>query len=209
MEWSRSETIGLSLHSCTKCNGLGITKDRAGLEQACKCSLRGIFRICYNRFRQCVEQDPRISRTSIEPSFAGQKRPSTWGRKNEEYIADFEVVTRRTLDEEEHRLFRYHFYLGADWRLCCRKLNIDRGAFFHLIYRMEEKLGKVFREMRPYSLYPLEDYFGGTSCWPESASEEWRKTHPTPLAPVVAIARRPAQLQFPKPANPKPVNKAA
>ena len=152
MEWSRSETIGLSLHSCAKCNGLGTTLDRSGETQACKCALRSIFRICYNRFRHCVDQDPHISHTSIEPSLAGQKRPTTWGRKNEEYIADFEMVTRRTLDDEEHRLFRYHFYLGADWRMCCKRMNVDRGSFFHTIYRIEEKLGKVFREIRPYAI---------------------------------------------------------
>jgi len=199
MEWSRSDTIGLSLHSCTKCNGLGTTLDRAGNTQACRCALRAIFRICYNRFRQCVEQDPHASRMSCEPSLPGSKRPTTWGRKDEEYIADFEMVSRRSLSEEEYRIFRYHFYLGADWRLCCKKLNVDRGSFFHALYRIEEKLGRVYREMQPYALYPLEDYFGGTSVWPQSASEEWRKTHPSPIGPVLPIQRRPGSLQFPVP----------
>src|SRR4051812_35147597 len=106
MEWTRSETIALSLHSCTRCDGLGTTLDRSGSLQPCKCTLRSIFRICYNQFRQCVEQDPYMSRMSCEPSYAGQKRPTTWGRKDEEYICDFEMVAKRTLDAEEHRLFR-------------------------------------------------------------------------------------------------------
>ena len=201
MEWTRSETIGLSLHSCAKCNGLGSTLDRSGNTRACRCSLRNIFRTCFNRFRRCVEQDPHVSKMSCEPSFPGEKRPSTWGRKDEEYVADFEIVTRRALDEEEHRLFRYHFYLGADWRLCCRKMNIDRGAFFHEVYKIEEKLGRVFRELRPYALYPVEDYFNGASCWPESASEEWRKDRAAATIASIRADRRPQALRFPIPAK--------
>jgi len=85
-----------------------------------------------------------LSRVSLEPH-VGRSRPSTWGRKDEEYIADFCLVARRTLSEFEYRLFRYHFLLGADWKLCARKLRIDRGNFFHAVYRIEQKLGRSFR----------------------------------------------------------------
>src|SRR5262249_46655042 len=71
------------------------------------------------------------------------------GRKDEEYIADFCLVSRRALDEFEQRVFRYHFLLGADWRLCSRRLGIDRGNFYHAVYRIEQKLGRVFRELEP------------------------------------------------------------
>ncbi len=59
-------------------------------------------------------------------------------------------------------MFRYHFLLGADWKLCCRKLNMDRGTFFHEIYRIEQKLGKVFRELKPHALFPVDEYFNST-----------------------------------------------
>lgn len=98
----------------------------------------------------------------MEPH-VGRSRPSTWGRKDEEYIADFTLIARRHLSEEEHRLFRYHFLLGADWKLCTRKLGMDRGNFFHAVYRIEQKLGRVFRELQPYPLFPLDDYFHGPS----------------------------------------------
>ena len=58
-------------------------------------------------------------------------------------------------------MFRFHFLLGADWRLCCRQLKIDRGNFFHTIYRIEQKLGHIFAELEPYPLYPLNEYFAG------------------------------------------------
>ena len=83
-----------------------------------------------------------------------------WGRKDEEYVADFCLVSRRALTEEENKLFRLHFLLGADWRLCCRQLGIDRGIFFHSVYRIEQKLGRAFRDVRPYPLFPLREYFG-------------------------------------------------
>ncbi len=103
-----------------------------------------------------------MSHVSLEPH-AGRNRPNSWGLKDEEFIADFTLVARRNLTEEEHRLFRYHFLLGADWKLCSRKLGIDRGNFFHSVYRIEQKLGRVFRELQPYPLFPLDDYFHGPS----------------------------------------------
>ena len=69
----------------------------------------------------------------------------TWARKDEEYVVDFTKITQRTLTPAQYRLFRYHFILGADYRLCCSRLNIDRGTFFHAVYRIEQKLGKAFR----------------------------------------------------------------
>ena len=93
----------------------------------------------------------------------GKQRASTRGRKDEEFVADFCLVARRALSDCEHKLFRYHFLLGADWKLCTRKLGIDRGTFFHRVYRIEQKLGRVFRELEPYGLFPLDEYFHGPS----------------------------------------------
>ena len=109
-----------------------------------------------------MTQERQVSKISLEPH-VGRQRPSSWGRKDEEFIADFCLVSRRALTPVEHQLFRYHFLLGADWRLCSRKLGIDRGNFFHAVYRIEQKLGRVFRELEPYPLFPLDDYFLGPS----------------------------------------------
>jgi hypothetical protein len=76
-------------------------------------------------------------------------------------MADFCLVSRRALDDFEHRIFRFHFLLGADWKLCCRQLGIDRGTFFHAVYRIEQRLGRTFAELRPYPLFPLDEYFSG------------------------------------------------
>lgn len=102
-----------------------------------------------------------MSRVSLE-YVPGRRGRMTWSFKDEEYCADFILVSRRTLDDFEYKVFKYHFLLGADWKLCCRKLGLDRGNFFHCVYRIEQKLGRVFRELQPYGLWPLDEYFNGT-----------------------------------------------
>lgn len=162
MDWTRSEALALAMHNCAQCRGSGLRISRRGALSPCNCVLRSIFRICYDRFVRCSTQERFVSRITVEPH-AGRQRAGSWGRKDEEYIADFCLVARRTLDEFEHQLFRFHFLLGADWKLCTRRLGIERGNFFHAVYRIEQKLGRVFRELEPYSLFPLDEYFHGPS----------------------------------------------
>jgi hypothetical protein len=133
-----------------------------GSEEPCKCVLRKVFTACLRKFRACAEHSNRLPAVRVEHVSGGRDSRHTWGMKSEEYMADFFLVTRRALDESEFRLFRFHFLLGADWKLCCRRLGMDRGNFFHAVYRVEEKLGRVFRELQPYGLYPLDEYFGGS-----------------------------------------------
>jgi hypothetical protein len=76
-------------------------------------------------------------------------------------MADFVIVSRRTLEDLDYGLFRSHFLLGADFKLCCRQYHIDRGTFFHHIYTIQERLGRVFAELAPYPLYPVAEYFSG------------------------------------------------
>lgn len=157
MIWERSETLALAKVSCAKCHGTGLRSRRG---QPCNCVLRAIFRACYARFRFCVNQEKYLSKVSVFPCL-GLDRKRSYGRLIEEYIADFCLVGKRHLGPAEYPVFRCYFLLGADWRLCCRQLNLERGQFFHLIYRIQRKLGRVFRELEPYSLYPIDEYFGG------------------------------------------------
>jgi hypothetical protein len=191
MEWTRSETLALAMHHCTQCHGSGLRLGKKGATTPCNCVLRSIFRICYEKFIRCVKQEKHLSKVALEPH-AGRSRPSTWGRKDEEYVADFCLVSRRYLDDFEHTIFRYHFLLAADWKLCTRKLGMDRGNFFHAVYRIEQKLGRIFRELEPYGLFPLDEYFFGPSRLGPIQS--------IPIRPE-EVRRRPAHLQFPLPAS--------
>lgn len=165
MQWTRSDTLALASPRCAFCHGLGLRDGRDNRQEPCNCVLRQIFRACYSRFRVCATQDKYIAHAHLEVIY-GSHSSYNWGRKDEEYVADFCLVSRRVLNDAEHRIFRYHFLLGADWRLCCRKLRMDRGNFFHMLYRIEAKLGRVYRELKPYGLYPLRDYFENSSRGP-------------------------------------------
>lgn len=158
MEWNRSETLGLASVKCPHCEGKGLWLEGGKPPEPCKCVLRKIFRLCYARFAECAVASVEGTRCSLENA-AYQDLPGTFSRKNEEYAADFMLIAKRTLSPEENRVFRYRYVLGADWGLCCRKLKIDKGRFYHVIYNIQQKLGRVFRELEPYSLYPLEEYF--------------------------------------------------
>ncbi len=182
MDWNRSETIALASDACTLCHGHGLRHTaRRGKEVPCNCVLRGIFRACYARFRYCAGKEKQITKVTWQFCEGGRGGGRTWGRRDEEYIADFCLVTQRTLNPFEYKIFRFHFLLGADWRLCCRQLEIDRGTFFHTVYRLQQKLGKVFRELEPYALFPLDEYFGGTI----------RKALPTGYQKVTVITPSP------------------
>lgn len=159
MNWNRSETLALAKDRCVTCQGVGLLEGRKE-EEPCHCVLRAIFRACFRRFVECASKNEGSGRISLER--AVRREPiGCWSRKEEEFTADFCLVAKRTLNEEEHRIFRFHFLLGADYKLCCLKLKMDRGTFFHTVYRIQRKLGKAFREIEPYPLFPLSDYFGG------------------------------------------------
>src|ERR1035437_9458504 len=96
MDWTRSDTLALAMHNCAQCHGAGLRLARKGALAPCNCVLRAIFRICYDRFLRCVTQEKHLSRVSLEPH-AGRSRPSTWGRKDEEYIADFTLIPSASL----------------------------------------------------------------------------------------------------------------
>jgi hypothetical protein len=176
MQWNRSNVLGLAKLTCCTCHGYGLRIVHKKKELPCHCVFRAIFRTCYNRFRDCVANGGHASTVSLE-FFRGKEGRRSYSRKKEEYMADFYLVSRRELDALEFRVFRYHFLLGADWKLCCRQLGIDRGSFFHTVYRIEQKLGRVFAELEPYGLYPVDEYFGGTI----------RREPAQPLPPPVAL----------------------
>jgi hypothetical protein len=167
MEWTQSDTLALAGVNCAHCNGTGMVNAKKGGEYPCKCVLRAIFRACYARFVECATKEKHLSQVRLDRSPSGGK--VTWGRKDEEYAADFILVTKRTLSPEEWQIFSWHYLLGADYMLCCRRLKMDRGLYFHSIYRIQQKLGRMYRELEPYGLFPLDEYFNGTqedeSCW--------------------------------------------
>lgn len=160
MTWNRSNALGLALASCTQCHGHGMRDIRGTADRPCSCVFRAIFRACYRRFRAFALEGPNAGAVSVD-HVDGPMGKQVYSLKREEYMADFCLITRRVLSDNDYRIFRYTFLLGADWELCCRRLGIDRGTYFHHIYRIQGILGRTFAETTPYALYPLDEYFGG------------------------------------------------
>lgn len=188
MDWNRSNAIGLALASCTQCEGHGMREIRRGAEMPCSCVFRAIFRACYRRFRECASPGVLPGAVSLD-HLEGPIGKRTYGLKREEYTADFYLATRRSLSENDYRLFKYAFLLGADWKLACERLNMDRGSFFHHVYRVQGILGRSFAELKPYPLYPLDEYFGGHIR--KEAASELRSTMSKPRLRRVRDERLP------------------
>jgi len=158
MQWNRSYTMGLAKNACSSCHGHGMRVQYKYKQSPCGCVFRNVFRACLRRFREYAVAETFTSTVTWDYYGAGGFR--VMSRKKEEFIADFCLIAQRTLSKSEYQIMRYYFLLGADWKLCTRQLKLDRGSFFHLVYRIEEKLGRAFSETEPYALFPLDDYFG-------------------------------------------------
>jgi hypothetical protein len=107
-----------------------------------------VFRRCLGAYRS-FQFSPKETRLSVGHNVTAYSMPAA------EYIADFELATRRALTGADAAIMEFHFYGGLPWRECLSGLSIDRGQFFHSVYRIEQKLGRRFL----LSLYPLPRYF--------------------------------------------------
>ena len=154
-----SRYIALALVGCVHCKGLGTSG-----QGACICVDRSVFRIVLSKFRQCAAGGHLVRPLSIDGTSGPQGRRISYGRKNEEFMADVYLTAKRTLtNPTEWAVFRFFHLLGADWKLCGGRLGMNKGAIFHVVYRVEHKLGKVFRELQPYALWPVDEYFQGNT----------------------------------------------
>ncbi len=190
----RSDLIALALPACAHCGGTGMRS----AEGVCLCVERKVFRIVMERYRNIVEGEQFIAPLSLENAGHGTKGLVSVGRPHEEFLADVCLMAKRTLDALEHSVFRFHVLLGADWKACCQRLKIDRGTFFHAVYRVEAKLGRAFRTTEPFPIYPVNGYFYGVvrgrkvvACTPDDEAAQ-----PQPLfPPVLSKAERLAYIR--------------
>lgn len=166
--WSRSAVLGMAKVSCVHCRGYGLvsTLHKGRIEESpCPCVLREVFRQCYRRFRECVSAQGNTSGVWYGGGGGAPSGRHRYGRKREEFVADFCLLARRMLNDVDFEIFRRHYVLGAEWR----QSGVDRGTFFHSVYRIEETLGRYYAEVRPYALYPLFVYFDGKPVGTEAA----------------------------------------
>jgi len=162
MIWNRASALGMARTSCARCHGYGTRPDHRR-EIVCGCTLRSIFRACLARYFELDSRHDSAPTICWEFHARGADNRRCYGRKREEYLADFYLIARRTLALADWRLFGLHFLQGLGWKLCCRALRLSRGNFFHAVYRIEEALGRAYAETAPYGLWPLDEYFGSHS----------------------------------------------
>lgn len=189
---TRSKYIALARACCPDCDGTGLDG-----QETCACVWRKVFRIVMRKV-----QDIETGRHLMRPiNTLGVSHPQ--GRKSDrhrcsDFSADVYLTAKRTLQcTVDFDLFRYHYLLGVDWRACAKRIglpyveNLDRKAFFDRAYRIESKLGRVFAELKPYALFPLDGYFstGYARVRPIPVPEP-RYQNGVPLRPPLAPAAR-------------------
>ncbi len=171
------EVLALASMQCEKCAGAGFLLDVKGLSTGtvCRCVNRRVFEVCYRKFRECVNKPKHLSQVTMTRMSGPRGGRPLYGRVNEEYIGDFWLMAKRILRVHsfEYQFFRFHFLLGADQSLVCRRLKLTRAEFFNAKDRIVCRLGRAFHETEPFGLYPLDEYWGS-----------WERGPVTPCAPA-------------------------
>lgn len=140
MQRTGFETAAVAQHS--QRNLSGATRELVQ-PRACENSdtYSGHFCAGLARFRQCVDGAKHFGPATIEASISNGM--SALGSRNREFSARFIELSQYTLSAFEYRLFNYHFLLGANSVLCCRKMNIDLNTFSETVRQLQEKVGKA------------------------------------------------------------------
>src|ERR1700733_543019 len=161
--------MALSLDDCTKCNGTGVRLAGRGksetfsnartqkTEAVCTRCDRGVFRAtlaAYKFHSESIGMSIRTNLSQFSRSLSRQGRRAN-GRRSEEFVADVLAVSKRNLTPRQWRIFSGHCIAGKEWN----QFGIELGVFWHDKYRLEAKLGRIFRELKPYALYPTDEYF--------------------------------------------------
>jgi hypothetical protein len=163
--------VALSVPSCRRCGGLGAIRRRGG-SQTCACVLRRVFRACLTSYRHCKASMGSAGAVQYERVGHAQGRCAIVASfKRAEYAADFILLSRRVLAYRpvELAVFEAYHLDELEWLVAVPRVNrllrmarpLNRGSFFHAVYRAEGLLGAAIVDSRPYSLFPPRDYFSG------------------------------------------------
>jgi hypothetical protein len=184
LEDARSNYLALALNTCPKCCGSGV---KLGLRiEPCGCVSRNLYNQLLSRDLLIGNQQMTVSSCVPTVVSRGSDSRFCWSRKNEEFSADFYLLAKRTLDPKDFSIFRLHCLAGCNWKHCVEVLNMNRGDFFHAVYRIQETVGEAAVELRPHAIYPLSEYFG--RCSPHIIGD--RRIQETIRKPAVGL--RPA-----------------
>jgi hypothetical protein len=161
--WKRSDVLGLAHTDCIRCHGLGLADGRMSSQLPCGCAARRIFREIMAEWRRNQEA---VHISKFQPEQVLQRggktcRRAGWSMKRPEYVAEVELLAKRTLSYDEWLVWRAYHCRGLEWREACATLGgMNKGELYHCVYRVEAKMGRAAREVQPYALYPIAEYYG-------------------------------------------------
>ena len=153
----RGTALACSNTKCKSCFGHGTVHLKRAVngewERVCQCSAKKVFDKCLKKYKYHL----RVQR--METPRLSVCRGRFYSFRNEEYQADFYWTAYRVLDDLEWSVFRLHFLCGIPYYDCTPKLGVNRGDFFHAVYRVKTKVGLECIKVKPYELYPFQVYF--------------------------------------------------
>jgi hypothetical protein len=170
--------LALSAPSCRHCRGLGEVPVRRRF-RVCACVLRRVFRACLTSYGHCQASMGSAGAVQYERLGHAQGRCAIVASfKRAEYAADFILLARRALADRpiDLAVFEAYHIEARGWKDAAPLVNgklhpprpLNRGSFFHTVYRVESILGKAIVNARPYSIFPPADYFSGFVLPPNS-----------------------------------------
>jgi hypothetical protein len=143
--WAEIDPTVVSLRQCRYCHGEGFVRGRGAERRPCDCVLRGIFYAATEYVREWW--------TGEIPDCSTRW---TFGYRAKELRVDIDLAAKAVLGAADYRIFDLRFTLGLDWPACCRVLRMDRGAFWHRVYRIAAIVGAEIVER---GIWPLGRYF--------------------------------------------------
>jgi hypothetical protein len=119
--------------------------------------LREVFRACYQHYLNCgVEHS---GGAELERCNDGRGHIS-YSRRAEDFRCDFECIAKRALTLRQHVIFKRHFLGSESGTEVAKRLSITTAAFAYEVEEIEQRLGRAYRDTKPYALHPLWKYFG-------------------------------------------------
>ena len=74
-------------------------------------------------------------------------------------------LAEQVLTEQEHRVYRFHLLLGADQKLCCRRMNLGLEEFRKTLACLQQKLSEAAQSWRA-PVVSMEDFVATSAIRP-------------------------------------------
>lgn len=107
----------------------------------CFCVYRKVFRITLQRYLDYAD-------LPLPPYTNGK----SYSMPVVEWRVDFEHLVKRTLLDEDHKIFAA-MVRGEEYSVTCARLHIKRGYYFNRKYSIEARCGKALYSSELWSRY--------------------------------------------------------